>query len=48
MILDVTLEEAQDIVKVLAQLPTSSGAFPLFEKLRQQVEAEMKDQEHVG
>jgi len=48
MTLDVTLEEAQDIVKVLAQLPTSSGAFPLFEKLRQQVEAEMKEQENVG
>ena len=48
MTLDVTLEEAQDIVKVLGQLPTSSGAYPLFEKLRQQVEAEMKEQENVG
>jgi hypothetical protein len=42
MILDVTIEEAQDIAKVLANLPTSSGAYPLFVKIAQQVEAELK------
>ena len=42
MNLDVTLEEAQDIAKVLANLPTSSGAYPLFVKIAKQIEDELK------
>ena len=36
--LKVTLEEAVAIVNLLGSLPTSQGAWPLFEKLKAQVE----------
>lgn len=48
MNLEVTLEEAQDIVKVLGAMPTHAGAYPLFEKLRKQVEEVMKEQENAS
>ena len=36
--LKVSLEEAVAIVNLLGSLPTSQGAWPLFEKLKSQVE----------
>ena len=36
--LTVTAEEAHAIVQVLGQLPTSSNAFPLMMKVKQQIE----------
>ncbi len=36
--LEVTLEEAVAIVNLIGSLPTSQGAWPLFEKLKAQVE----------
>ena len=36
--LEMTLEEAVAIVNLLGSLPTSQGAWPLFEKLKAQVE----------
>ena len=36
--LKVTLEEAVAIVNLLGSLPTSQGAFPLYAKLKAQVE----------
>jgi hypothetical protein len=36
--LNVTLEEAVAIVNLLGTLPTSQGGYPLWAKLRQQVE----------
>lgn len=32
-----TIQEAQAIVNVLGQLPTASGAFPLLQKLAEQI-----------
>lgn len=42
-----TLEqnEAAFIVRVLGQLPTESGAFPLHQKLVQQYQEQAKEQE---
>lgn len=36
--IEVTLEEAVGIVNLLGSLPTAQGAFPLFVKLKAQVE----------
>ena len=36
--LEMTLEEAVAIVNLLGSLPTSQGAFPLYVKLKAQVE----------
>jgi hypothetical protein len=36
--LEVTLEEAVAIVNLIGSLPTSQGAFPLYMKLKEQVE----------
>jgi hypothetical protein len=36
--LEMTLEEAVAIVNLLGSLPTSQGAYPLFLKLKAQVE----------
>ncbi len=36
--LKVTMEEAVAIVNLLGSLPTSQGAFPLYAKLKAQVE----------
>ena len=39
--LEMTLEEAVAIVNLLGSLPTSQGGFPLWQKLKVQVEAQM-------
>ncbi len=36
--LEMTLEEAVAIVNLIGSLPTSQGAYPLFAKLKAQVE----------
>ncbi len=36
-----SLEEAVAIVNLLGSLPTSQGGFPLWQKLKAQVEAQM-------
>lgn len=43
--LKVTLEEAVGIVNLLGSLPTSQGGFPLWQKLKAQVEAQMPKEE---
>lgn len=37
--LEVTLEEAVAIVNLLGSLPTAQGGYPLWAKLKEQVEA---------
>jgi hypothetical protein len=39
--LEMTLEEAVAIVNLLGSLPTSQGGFPLWQKLKAQVEAQV-------
>jgi len=39
--LEMTLEEAVAIVNLLGSLPTSQGGFPLWQKLKARVEAQM-------
>jgi hypothetical protein len=39
--LEVTLEEAVAIVNLLGSLPTSQGGYPLWQKLKAQVEAQV-------
>lgn len=39
--LEMTLEEAVAIVNLLGSLPTSQGGFPLWQKLKAQVEAQL-------
>jgi len=39
--LEMTLEEAVAIVNLLGSFPTSQGGFPLWQKLKAQVEAQM-------
>jgi hypothetical protein len=36
--LELTLEEAVAITNLIGSLPTAQGAFPLWQKLREQVE----------
>jgi hypothetical protein len=36
--LEMTLEEAVAIVNLIGSLPTAQGAFPLYTKLKEQVE----------
>lgn len=38
--LTLSLDEVQSIFQVLGQLPTSSGAFPLMMKIKEQAEAQ--------
>lgn len=44
MKLDLTTEEVQAILQVLGQLPTSSGAWPLLVKIKEQADAAFKEQ----
>ena len=44
MKLDLTPEEVQAILQVLGQLPTSSGAWPLVVKIKEQAEEALKEQ----
>ena len=43
--LSLSLEEAVGIVNLLGSLPTSQGGFPLWQKLKAQVEAQMPKEE---
>lgn len=45
MTFDLTQQEAQAILNVLGQLPTSSGAFPLLQKLVEQFQAQTKQEQ---
>lgn len=45
--LKVSLEEAVAIVNLLGSLPTAQGAFPLFQKLKAQVEPLLPKPEEV-
>lgn len=40
-----TVEEVNGILQTLGNLPTSSGAFPLLMKIKQQAEAQMPQEE---
>jgi len=40
IIFTLTIQEAQAILQVLGELPTKSGAFPLMQKLSEQVQAQ--------
>ena len=44
MKLDLTPEEVQAILQVLGQLPTSSGAWPLLVKIKEQADEQLKEQ----
>lgn len=44
MKLELTTEEVQAILQVLGQLPTSSGAWPLLVKIKEQADAALKEQ----
>jgi len=46
--LEVTLEEAVAIVNLIGSLPTSQGAWPLFEKLKAQVQPHLPKSEEVS
>jgi hypothetical protein len=43
--LTLTVEEINAVLQTLGQLPTSSGAWPLVVKIKQQAEAQMPQQE---
>lgn len=38
--LTLTLQEAQAVVQVLGELPSKTGAFPLLQKLTQQLQSQ--------
>jgi hypothetical protein len=44
--LELSVEEVNAILSVLGQLPTSSGAWPLLVKLKEQAEAQVPKQEN--
>jgi len=43
--LELSIEEINAILQVLGQLPTSSGAWPLLVKVKEQAEAQAKQSE---
>jgi hypothetical protein len=43
--LELSVEEVNAILQVLGQLPTSSGAWPLLLKVKEQAEAQAKQSE---
>jgi hypothetical protein len=43
--LELSVEEVNAILQVLGQLPTSSGAWPLLLKVKEQAEAQAKKPE---
>jgi hypothetical protein len=46
--LDLTIDEVNAVLQTLGQLPTSSGAFPLLMKIKDQAEAQVpKEQEEA-
>jgi hypothetical protein len=44
--LELSVEEVNAILSVLGQLPTSSGAWPLLVKLKEQAESQVPKQEN--
>jgi hypothetical protein len=42
--LKLTRDEVQAIMQVLGQLPTSSGAWPLVVKVKEQADEQLKEQ----
>jgi hypothetical protein len=40
--LTLTIQEAQAILQVLGEMPTKSGAFPLLQKLGEQLQTQTK------
>jgi len=46
--LKLSLEEAVAIVNLIGSLPTSQGAWPLFEKLKAQVQLHLPKSEEVS
>lgn len=45
VILNLKLEEVNSILQTLGQLPTSSGAYPLLMKIKQQAEEQVAKKE---
>jgi hypothetical protein len=45
--LELTVEEVNAILQVLGQLPTSSGAWPLVVKIKEQAEPQVPKTEEV-
>lgn len=43
--LELEIESVNDILTVLGQLPTASGAWPLMQRIRAQAEAQMPKEE---
>lgn len=41
--LELTVEEVNAILQTLGQLPTSSGAWPLVMKIKEQAESQVKN-----
>lgn len=42
--LTLSVEEVNAVIQVIGQLPTSSGAYPLLMKIKQQGEAQIPEQ----
>jgi hypothetical protein len=45
MTLELTIEEINAILQTLGQLPTSSGAYPLLLKIKDQADTQVKKSE---
>lgn len=45
--LELEVEAVNDILTVLGQLPTASGAWPLMQRIRAQAEAQMPQEEET-
>jgi hypothetical protein len=45
VVLKLTVEEVNGILQTLGQLPTSSGAWPLVVKIKQQAEEQLPKEE---
>lgn len=45
--LKLTLDEVNSLLSVLGQLPTSSNAWPLMKKIRDQAEEDLKPREEA-
>lgn len=43
--LELDINEVNGVLKVLNELPTSSGAWPLVQKIQGQAEAQLKEQQ---
>ena len=43
LVISLTVEEANAVLQTLGQLPTSSGAYPLLMKIKQQCDTQAKE-----